>query len=257
MNDEHISRVAFLDTNTLHYIRLYLSHAKKNNLYPFGSDQDITELKPNLENVSDDVLRNSFKRGMETIRFIADEDRIEHVEYAAVSELELFSGMAKGKALIKTAHDSPPHRMWNRIQEKYIQDRLSPADLDEVSSSVNGLTSLLGESAIAVRSDHKERTRDVLELAKGISSLVYMEPMDGVIYASALIAQADFLFTSDGYLRDTVNRIRDGNDVRYREINQRLKERINQITLWPADEVMLASAHQITADGTPKPELSF
>lgn len=257
MNDGNISRVAFLDTNTLHYMRLYLSHAKKDNLYPFVSDQDINELRSNLENVSDGVLRNSLKRGMETIRFIADEDRIEHVEYAAVSELELFSGMAKGKALLKTAGESPPHRMWNRIQETYIRDRLSSADLDEVSSSVDGLTSLLEGSEIAVRSDHKERTRDVLELAKDISSLVYMEPIDGVIYASALIAQADFLFTSDEYLRDTVNRIRDGNDVRYNEINRRLKECINQITLWPADEVGLASAHQINANGARRPELVF
>ena len=81
--------------------------------------------------------------------------------------------------------------------------------------------------------------------------------MDGVIYASALIAQADFLFTNDRYLRGIVNQIRDCNSLRYREVNQNLKECITQIAYWPADKVVLASAHQITADGTREPELSF
>ena len=257
MNDENISRVAFLDSNTLHYIRLYLSHAKENNFYPFGNNHDLTNLRSILGSGSDSELAKALKRGLETVRYIAGEDRIEHVEYAAVSELELLSGMARGKALIKTAGVSPPHRMWTRVQEKYIHDLLSSADLCEVRSSVDELTSLLEDSAIAVRSDHRERTRDVVELAKDIASLLYMEPMDVVIYASALIAQADYFFTSDRYLRKTVNDICNGRSPRFREINQRLKECINHITKWPADKVVLASAHQINADGTQEPELQF
>ena len=158
MNGEHISRVAFLDTNTLHYIRLYLSYAKEKNLYPFKRNQEIDELSSVLRSVSDSELAKALKRGMHTVRYIADEDRIDHVEYAAVSEIELISGMARGKALIKTAVESPPHRMWNRVQETYISDLLSFADLNEVRSSVDGLTSLLEESEIARRSDIKKRT---------------------------------------------------------------------------------------------------
>ena len=257
MNHENTSRVAFLDSNTLHYIRLYLSHAKKNNLYPYGNNHDVTELRSVLESGSDRELAKALKRGMETVRYIAEEVRIAHVEYAAVSELELLAGMARGRAILKTSYESPPLRMWNRVQDAYVSDLLSSSDLNDVRSSVDGLTLLLEESAIAVRSDHQERTRDVLELAKDISSLVYMETIDCVIYSSTLITQADFLFTSDRYMRDTVNDIRAGMSPRYQEINYRLKECINHITNWPADEVVLASAHQITPNGTRDPELRF
>ena len=254
MTEVTTARVAFLDTNTLHYIRLYLSFAKAQNLNPFSDSHEIHDI---IEGLSDGKLVESLKCGMEIVRYLSGENRISHVEYAVVSEIELLSGMARGKAIMKMADESPPHRKWNRIQESEIRDRLCSSDLNAVRSSVDEFTLLLEESAIAVRSDHGDRNSAVLELAKDVSSLVYMEPMDGVIYASALIAQADFLFTSDGYFKNTVNKIHQCSTDRYREINQRLREHINQIALWPNDQVVIASAHRMKSNGNWAPTLNL
>ena len=98
--------------------------------------------------------------------------------------------------------------------------------------------------------------RDVLDLAKGINGLVYMEAMDSIIYANALLAEADLLFTRDRYLQKTVNLIHDprGSD-RYRRIQRKLKGLVGKTVLRDADEIRLPSAHTITADGDLKPDL--
>ncbi len=254
MNEEALTKVAFLDTNTLHYIRLYLNHAEEHDLYPYGRDDDIEKSRACLKQMLDGNLKKSLRQGMETIYWILTQGQIKYVEYAAVSELELLSGIVRGKALLNAATEGPPHRMWNRIYEEEIRDWLSGTDLLESLSVVDGLSSLLENSEIAVRSDHKERTRDVIELAKDILSLVYMEPIDCIVYASALVSRADYLFTSDGYVRDTVNKIRKRECEKYTEINRQLKERVRRFTLEPPDSVVLASAHQLTADGNILPD---
>ena len=177
------------------------------------------------------------------------------MEYATFSELELLSGRARGKAIMSLAEEGVPERMWSRISEEEIRERISLDDMAEIKKEIDRLTLLLEESGVAVRTYGGERTRDILELTKSINGLVYMEVMDSLIYANAILARSDYLVTSDTYFKATVNLIHDAKGERYEEINNRLKCLVSQFTLETTDEVELPSAHSMTADGHWKPQL--
>lgn len=178
------------------------------------------------------------------------------VEYSLVSELELIAGKTKGQAIMSLAKEGVPDRMWSRFpQEDLIRDRVRLQDMSRITGSIDELATLLEKSGVALRIHASQRTGDVLDLAKFVNGLVYMEPMDSIIYASTLIAEADFLFTSDKFLRKTVNQIQRGEGDRYSEINTRLSDQVGRMIVRSSDEVELATAHGVTPDGNIRPEL--
>lgn len=248
-----LHKVAFLDTNTLHCIGIYLEYAKKKGLFPWDTDEKEAAIK-NVNDLADAALKKSLKRGIETIDFLSTQDV--QVQYAPVSELELLTGRTKGKAILIAANEGVPDRMWSQLREKEIHERVSPNDLADIKYRVDELTSMLGESGVAVKTSRSDQANDALELATGINGLVYMGAMDSIIYASAIVAQADYLFTMDGYLRTTVHHIHSPCDKpRYEEIRRQLQQLVSQIILGSTTDVVLPSAHTVTADGALEPEL--
>ena len=250
-----IRKVAFLDTNTLHEVGLYLTHAKSNDLHPFSTeDNAIAESKHRLREVADKGLARTLKRGLETIDFLSREDV--QVEYSPVSELELVVGRVRGAAIVSAANEGIPSRMWSKIQEEEIRERISGAELVDLKTRVEDLSAFLENSGIAITATDAYRTRDVLELAKGIVSLVYLDAVDSIIYASALIAEADYLVTRDRYLRETVNLIqRPNGKTRYEKIRRRLRELVNGTIDEDSSEGGLPRAFMVTADGALDPPL--
>ena len=71
--------------------------------------------------------------------------------------------------------------------------------------------------------------------------MVYLGFADSVIYASALVAEADYLVTFDKHLKKTVNRIRTGSRA-YEEIRKRLLTVMEKIILVDAKNVTLPVA---------------
>ena len=250
MNEvQSIRGVAFLDTNTLHEVGLYLTHAKSNSLYPFSTeDNAIEESKRRLREVAEKGLARTLKRGLETIDFLSREDV--QVEYSPVSELELVVGRVRGAAIVSAAKEGIPSRMWSKIQEEEIRERISGAELVDLKTRVEDLSTLLENSGIEITATDAYRTRDVLELAKGIVGLVYLDAVDSIIYASALIAEADYLVTRDMYLRETANLIqRPDGKTRYERTRLRLQELVNGTIGGDSNERELPRAFMITADG--------
>lgn len=254
---QELQKVAFLDTNTLHYIGLCLNYAKEKHLFPFGpegvpgkKDEAIEEVGNSSET---EELKRRLKQGLQAVDFLATQDI--QVEYAPVSEIELLNGRARGKAILSMAAEGVPERMWSRINEEEIRERVGLEELAEVRNGINELTVLLQASGITVRAYDAGRTRDALELTKGINGLVFMELVDSLIYASAVLAGSDYLITSDSYFKDTVNLIHRAEDERYATINKRLKNLVSQLTLEPADTVELPTAHSMTAAGQWHPPL--
>lgn len=259
-NRQALQKVAFLDTNILHYIGIYLEYAKDREIFPWGPEESMTAQKnaavENVDGITEAGLKKSLKQGLETVAFFVTPDMDVQVQYSSISELELLNGRAKGKAILSAAEEGVPDRMWSRFREEEISAQVGVADLKEVKDRVDGLASMLEESGVFVKTSGGDETRDVLELAKGINGLIYMEAMDSIIYASALIARADYLFTADRYLKETVNRIwRPDGRAPYEEIRRELRRLVESIALGAADEVELPSAHMITADGKPDPSI--
>ena len=257
-----VRQVVFLDTNTLHYVGIYLVYAKRKGLFPWHTQTSVPTKDSSrvvLDHLTEKEFKRSLKRGLETVNFLATRDV--EVQYSSISELELITARTKGKAVLSAAKEGIPDRIWSHFEEPEIRDRLAPAALTATKKSVDELTSLLIDSNVAVNPPVPTQDRDVLDLAKGINGLVYMEAMDSIIYANALLAEADLLFTGDGYLRKTINLIHNPRGLdryrrdRYRRIQQKLKRLVGKSVLGDAIKIQLPSAHTITADGVLKPDL--
>ena len=108
---------------------------------------------------------------------------------------------------------------------------------------MEGLGPALERAGIPATVSDPDRTRDVLDLAKGIAGLVYLGMAASVIHASALVAGADYLITTDTYFRKTVNRIRTGQEP-YDEAKWKLRDRIAQTTLVRPVDIALPEAKQ-------------
>ena len=216
MNEEDRRRVVFLDTNTLHHTHLYLTYASSESLYPFcPNDGTADEAKERLCTLKPKKLRKSLDKGLEVIADLSASDF--QVEYSPVSELELIAGRARGRAIETAAKEGIPDRMWAHFRDEEVGSRLNTEDLAEIGSGVESLSASLEKAGMSVTVNDPGRTRDIFNLARNIGSLVYLGFADSVIYASALVAEADYLMTFDEYLKKTVNRIRTGSpDVRKR-----------------------------------------
>ena len=237
MNEEDRRRVVFLDTNTLHHMHLYLTHASNESLYPFcPSDGTADEAKARLRTLTPKKLRESLGKGLEVIAELSASDF--QVEYSPVSELELIAGRARGRAIETAAKEGIPDRMWTRFCDEEVGSRLNKEDLEEIGAGIVSLSASLEKAGMSVTVNDPGRTRDVFTLARNIGSLVYLGFADSVIYASALVAEADYLMTFDKYLKKTVNRIRTGSP----DVRKRLLTVMEKIILVDAKNVTLPVA---------------
>lgn len=205
MTRPRLHKIAFLDTNVLHFMDLYLRYAKEERIFPFDGDPAAAKKHLNTT-IKDTSLKFSLKKGLNAIEYLSRTNC--RVEYSSASELELMAGRARGTAIKNAAAEGIPDRMWTRFSENEISDRLIATDLTAIGDTVKGFRTLLHEARIDVAVGETDRTCDVLELAKDVMGLAYMSPVDSVIYAAALMAEADQMVSEDKYLRKTVNRLK-------------------------------------------------
>lgn len=240
MTRKSLRKVAFLDTNVLHFLDLYLRCAKDHGLFPFADDLILAEKHLNAS-AEYNALRTRLQQGLRTVVFF--QRKSIRVEYSAFSELELMAGRAQGKAIVKAATEGIPDRMWSRLTDRDIGDRLLAPDLSGIGEKVKGLRSLLDEAGIDAGVGRTDRTRDVLELAKEVMGLVYMTPDDSMIYAGALVSEADHLISADAYFRNATTRLRTDKFLR-----ATLKARIVAILSKDAESVILPDAKNVPSE---------
>lgn len=190
--------VILLDTNVLHYLDLYTKNAKKHRWCPFGNEK--------ADFGSDKKLRKAFRDGKTVMRFIQESGA--QVQYSPISELELLAGRLRGKALLKAAQQGIPHRMWSLHSENEVSRRLKPNTFRDVHQGIDNLLDILGnELGVDAVVSHGERMIEVWDIARGLSKIVFLDPADCVIYASALAVGATYFVTADGYLWQMANKI--------------------------------------------------
>ena len=245
MSGEHRYReVAFLDTNTLHYVSLYMKHAESKGLYPFVSRGDddgkraIAEARRHLDGMPEVKSTKSLRDGLDVLAWISTTEV--RVEYSPITELELMAGRLKGRALEAAAKEGVPDRMWSRFvgKEDEVSARLTQDDLGKVRTGVAELESTLERTGVAVTVS-AERAGEALDLAKDVAGLIYMGVVDCILYANALSVQAEYLVTNDGYFSRVVNRARSGPSG---EINGRIRERVGLMLGIPVGKVVLPEA---------------
>lgn len=244
-----------LDTNILHYIGLVLDYADEQNLSWDANVDDetigIAAVLTQLETQPTEAAIRSLKQGGQTLKWLIDEDA--EVQYSMLTELELLTGRTRGKAIVHAASEGLPERMWSRFQEREVRERVSLQEIDNLRRGVAALLGRLETSGVSVGQMSEAHSAEVSEMANGICSLVYMDPLDGLIYATCLVTQSTYLFTADRYLRETVNNIVTQADSRYTDICNELHDLMATIIGDGNGGLTLPSAHMITANGHVKP----
>lgn len=246
-------KVAFLDTNALHFMRLYLDYCKKEKLRPdLSSEIDVSTIEKRLkEDKSDQTLKASIRKGMKTIEWLLSQGL--QVEYSPVSELELISGLARGRALQAAAAEGIPDRMWGRVSDDDIQRRVTAEELESIGGRVKELPDELDE--IGISKLPPAEYRDVWELSKSLAEIIYLSPNDSVIYASALYVRAEYLITRDAYFKKMANKIRDSEKPRFRGVRKQVQSIVDKISLegspvippsavWPAKSKKRSVSHR-------------
>ena len=219
-------KVAFLDTNALHFVDLYLREAGERKLFPFGGGE--AEAYSHLDGSTEGKPREALTKGLNAVAYLLRGGV--RVEYSVIAELEMMAGRARGRALERAAAEGIPERMWTRFSENETSGRLLTHDLIQIRHSVEKIGPTLEAAGIDASVADASRTRDALELAKDVAAAVYMSMADCVIYASALVAEADELLSADHYLRKTVNRLKDNS---MQDTRQQLQRRVAAIRSGP------------------------
>lgn len=215
--------IAFLDTNAMHYVRLYIGRAKKDDLYPFGQDMKTTEAAIQQE---DGQLRSAYNKGLDVVTFCKTEHL--QIHYSAVSALELAVGRAKGEALLRAASEGVPERKWTGFasDDQRVSDYLDHHVLAAIHHEMPQLVSRLQHVGIYATSDDD---RLVPELALELTGLVYMATADCLIYSHALVVRAQYVVTYDEHFKNTVNRI--GDNPQYEQVRRKIRRSLPNLRL--------------------------
>lgn len=223
-------RVAFLDTNVLHFLNLYFEKVHPDCRYPTIDviEQDDTDgegrrveersFERTIEYIASKKVRGeeglwrSVGKGLKAVKFLRDgRSGIPYqVEYARVSELELMEGRVRGVVVQQFAGEGAPPRMWNeRVEESELEERVRPEDRTRIWQGIEALRGALGDMGIRVADTRSGPARDVMDLAWGVMRVVHLSVCDAIVYASALRASADCLVTADEHLCRVVRGVRD------------------------------------------------
>ena len=247
---KNLQKLVFLDTNVLHYIGLYLVYSAKEHLSPL----DFKKALDSINKLEDENLQKGLKQGCTIVEFVLDRDM--QVEYASVSELELLVGRIKGRALLNAAREGVPDRMFSRIYEEQIRQNVNTTQLSDIKAGVDNLANMLGKTGVNVLQGNSGMARDVLDLAFQINGLVYIEALDSIVYSSALLSRADYLFTSDGAFKNITNRIQKPNgDAFFEQVNVNVRKLVANFTLEKVSKVVLPSVHNFSEAGNVRPEI--
>lgn len=197
--------VVVLDTNVLHCVQLYLSYAKDGPHFPHSGVEWSSTKACIGQTFDDERLRDALLSGGRALHFL-------HRNGAEISrcpavELEWFRLEAYSYALDAAVRRSPvPGRWFSRIDDKQVNWWLTPEDRRLIAASLDDTFETLDSFGIRVSDLGPSASTDVVWLARGIMTIVYMDPLDSVVYAHALVATATHLVTSDNPFKNVVNR---------------------------------------------------
>jgi hypothetical protein len=205
----------FVDTNALHYISTYLDIAKARHLVPYSPQSSWSQVDVQLK--AQGLIENqreNLRRGFVAFALLqqkAQED--DQIFVSRISLAEIVHGLVEGWAHIRMAEAGMPYRMRQRASELsgLVRSWMSATDYEQVRQSTEALLPelerLLGTGI--PRAGENRTTREVLALLEVILGHVYLDVIDGWLYAEALIEQTSAFLTFDSYFRDTINLIYD------------------------------------------------
>jgi len=201
-----IQPVLFLDTNAVHYIRLYLKFAIDHNLPPVGSS--TTDPVEEIKKAFVGRTRGSYEKGLKLTEYLRNRVATgARIEYSPITPLEIACGLLRGAGIVDATSEGITHRMWSQINQDEILNRLRPDTYEQIRFATDDLEDDFEKAGITIGEANPEMMRDVWMLARQILTVIFLDVGDSIVYASALLAIADELITRDGYFNKVINGI--------------------------------------------------
>ena len=221
--------VVVLDTNVLHCVRLYLSYAEGKRRFPHqGLQWSVTEgyIRRRVEETK---VRDALICGGRVLDFLHC-NGVELVRCSAV-EAELFRLEAFSRALRNAMGRSRVRGRWfSRFEDEEVNRWMTQQDRKSIISTLNETFNALDSLGVRVTDLDPASSSDVVWLARGIMTMVYMDAMDSVVYANALVAAATHLVTSDGRFRNVVNAFKNPSSEAAKACSEELTSLVRECT---------------------------
>ncbi len=213
-----LSPVIFLDTNALHFTRLYLEAAEKHGMPPFGNKGIDVGLGDRMGKRT----KENIKKGYKTIAYLQSKS-IDgaRVFFAPIAALEVVCGQLRSKAILSAAEEGIPSRWWNRFGEKEILARLEKDHYESVEELIDNVRQRFEKTGITILNMDNNRIAEVWGIARTVLSGIYFDVCDCLIFSSALVDEADEIISFDAAFRFIVNKVKnpEGDQV-YERANQ-------------------------------------
>jgi len=206
----------FLDTNALHFCRLWLEIARQEEVYPFGSNfNDAKSLDDKIKQVlgQGGSANSSYASGYKIVHHLREvtidsEGRtIGNIMFAPMTRLEASCGALRGKAILAAAQERVSSRWWNRVDENEIIGRLIAEDYTDVLNDIKGIEDDFFGAGMTILAARNEELTFIWFLADTLFGLVFTDPTDCLIYATALLLASDEIISEDAYLRKVITSI--------------------------------------------------
>jgi predicted nucleic acid-binding protein len=198
--------IIFLDTNTVHYIRLALALAQESGIRIEDCDSKTFESCIGSSGIHKKANIN-ITAGYHIGRYLVEQvkQRDARVYYAPVSGFELLCGGLRGHAVLNAAKCGVPHRWYSNLGEDELLHHLGKKDFQDNHSDHANLSSLFQDQlGFSILEPKESDLGKVFDVAQTILSAMYLELGDCLVYASALLARASEIITSDSHLRRAV-----------------------------------------------------
>ena len=221
--------VVVLDTNVLHCVKLYLSYAKGRRRYPYAGVQWSSTEAYIGRRVAEQNVRDALVRGGRVLHFMQRNGA--EVSRCSAVELEWFRLEAYSYALDTAVRRSRVRGRWfSRFDDRQVNWWMTPEDRQFIASSLEETFEALDSFGIRVSDLDPSASTDVVWLARGIMTIVYMDPLDSVVFAHALVATATHLVTSDGPFKNMINRFQNPTEEGARADSDALSSLVQRCT---------------------------
>ncbi|MFQ5801430.1 MAG: hypothetical protein ACE5JQ_00870 [Candidatus Methylomirabilales bacterium] len=261
-------RVVIAETNSVHYAWGYLRYAQEHELAPFGGQANWQEIKALLPAQLSQGYRDNLRRGYRTLGFLQQLfDDEATILVSPFTQLELLHGLLEGRAHQRLAEARTPYRMRQRLGDltRLVNFHLRNSDAEEVLGDIDNMMQVFREViGNTVEVARKERDlREILAICRVIQSMVFMDPMDCLIYGNSLIVEAETIVSNDVSLREIVNKIEapateSNSELRplWETVQRRLRGALAEIIAVPVEEIVLPQAPGVPADSVVRPQAS-
>src|SRR5262249_41901687 len=122
-------------------------------------------------------------------------------------------GLLRGQAVLSAANEGIPERYWNRMGASEVLGRLQLPDYNRIEKDTQDIETLFRSAGITLNRTQPGRLQEVWTLSCAILAVLFLEPGDCMIYASALLAGADIILTTDTAFRDIINTVQNARSL--------------------------------------------